>query len=161
MVRFILNARRARTFFFRSTRFSVSVSAITVSATNSLYEISSVAVNVDNASRRSSPPRLNWRMETRYRPLYTLRRLRLSQSPPSSISLEWSLCQFLEIEAIAILYFSALEILDVTISVSLKNKPILTRERMMSIREPRPGVFSNASLWASNERSWFQNENLI
>lgn len=55
--------------------------------TKSLYEISSVAVNVASASSRSSPPRLNCRMERRCRPLYTLSRFRRSQSPPSSISL--------------------------------------------------------------------------
>lgn len=75
------------TRFLRSTRLKVNELTITVSATKSWYEISSVAVKVDKASRRSSPPRLNWRIDTRCNPLYTFRRLRLSQSPPSSMSL--------------------------------------------------------------------------
>ncbi len=78
------------THFLRSTRLKVNELTMTVSATKSLYEISSVAVKVDRASRRSSPPRFNWRIDTRYNPLYTLRRLRLSQSPPSSMSLRKS-----------------------------------------------------------------------
>jgi hypothetical protein len=61
--------------------------ASTVSVTNSLYEISSVAVNVERASRKSSPPCLNCRMESRCKPSYTFKRLRRSQSPPSSTNL--------------------------------------------------------------------------
>lgn len=52
-------------FFLRSTRLRASVLLITVSATKSLYEISSTAVNVDSASMKSSPPRVNCRFETR------------------------------------------------------------------------------------------------
>ena len=80
-------------FFFNSTLLNVKVFAMTVKATKSLYGSNSVAVNVERASRRSSPPRLNWRIETRYKPLYTLRRFRLSQSPPSSISLKQTCCK--------------------------------------------------------------------
>ena len=46
-----------------------------------------MAVNVDNASSSRLPPRENWRIEMRCNPLYTFRRFRRSQSPPSSISL--------------------------------------------------------------------------
>jgi hypothetical protein len=42
------------------------------------------------------------------------------------------------------LYLSALAIFEVTKSLSLKKKAIRTRVRTMSIRDPRPGVFSRA-----------------
>lgn len=58
-----------------------------VSATKSLYEMSSVAVKVEIASSKSSPAVANCRMETACKPRYTLRRFRRSQSPPSSMSL--------------------------------------------------------------------------
>jgi hypothetical protein len=57
------------TRFLRSTRLKVNELTMTVSDTKSLYEINSVAVKVDKASKRSSPPRLNWRIYTRYNPL--------------------------------------------------------------------------------------------
>ena len=82
-----LGMKRKFTRFLRSTRLEVNKLTITVSATKSLYEISSVAVKVDKASRRSSPPHLNCRMDMRCNPLYTFKRFRLSQSPPSSMSL--------------------------------------------------------------------------
>ena len=39
-------------------------------------------------------------------------------------------------------------------SWSLKKKPIRMRVRTMSILEPNPGVFSNASFWASTALSY-------
>ena len=64
LVRRVL-AMPVRTFFLRSGRFRVRTFAMIVDATKSLYEMSSVAVNVDSASSKSSPPRLNCRMERR------------------------------------------------------------------------------------------------
>ena len=62
----ILDASKNKlTFFFKSTRFRESVLAMTVRATKSLYESSSVAVKVERTSSSSSPPCLNWRMEMR------------------------------------------------------------------------------------------------
>lgn len=58
-----------------------------VDATKSLYEMSSVAVNVESASSSSSPPRLNCRMESKWRPRYTFNRFLRSQSPPFSTNL--------------------------------------------------------------------------
>ena len=57
--------RDVRTFFFRSGLLRVSTFAMMVDATKSLYEMSSVAVNVESASSKSSPPRLNCRMDSR------------------------------------------------------------------------------------------------
>lgn len=50
-------------------------------------------------------------------------------------------------------YVSALARYVVIRSLSAKKKPMRTIVRTMSMREPRPGVFSRASFWASMARS--------
>jgi hypothetical protein len=72
----------------KSTLLSEIAPAKTAYFTKSLYSINSVDINVDKVSRNRFAAVLKSRMDNLYIPSYTLRRLRLSQSPPSSIRLQ-------------------------------------------------------------------------
>jgi hypothetical protein len=51
------------------------------------------------------------------------------------------------------MHFSSLSMLVITIAVSEKKNPRQTMVSVMSMRDPRPGVFSSASFWAWTDRS--------
>lgn len=104
---------------------------------------------MERASKRSSPPRLNCRLEIRCCPWYTFKRFLRSQSPPSSINLVAFYQRYVRAKRNHFTYFSALSKPHTINDSSFQKYPILTRVRTISILLPRPGVFSRASFWAS------------